>query len=467
MEKLDFPSEIIYALKKSIKFVPGVVYFADKNYVIRFIEGKSLSSLGLEPKELINTSLYDLYDSVKIDEIVDVINKHGEYRNIIPFNKFHFDLWIVGIKDSNESLLGYVGVAREVNEFINTKSSLIESEEKFKLIVENAPVGILFAEKDGSIKDVNIMLLKVLGSPSAEMTKQINLLTFPPLVDIGFSKDFIKCLETKEIIENEVLYTSKWGKNSYLRYQLVCVQDINSNVIGLQVIFEDITPRKKAEEKIRESLKEKEILLKEIHHRVKNNLQIISSLLSLQEGHIKDKSKATNEVFKDSQNRLRSMALIHEELYKAKDFSKINFEQYVQNLTNYLYQSYRIHSTSIEIDVEAHEILLDIETAIPLGLIINELVSNSLKYAFNSKYLKENICKISVKMEQQEDNNYELIISDTGVGISDKIDFRQTESLGMQLIVSLTEQLDGTIELNKEEGTKFIIKFRELKYKKS
>ena len=111
--------------------------------------------------------------------------------------------------------------------------------------------------------------------------------------------------------------------------------------------------------------------------------------------------------------------------------------------------------------------MLDIETAIPLGLIINELVSNSLKYAFSSKYLKENICKISVKMEQQEDNNYELIISDTGIGISDKIDFRQTESLGMQLIVSLTEQLDGTIELNKEEGTKFIIKFRELKYKKS
>lgn len=467
MEKLDFPNEIIYALKKSIKFVPGIVYFADKNYIIRFIEGKSLPLLSLDPNKLINTSLYELYEPQKIDEILEHINKNGEYRNIIPFNQFHFDLWIIQIKDSHDILLGYVGIAREVNEFINTKSSLIESEEKFKLIVENAPVGILFAEKDGSIRDVNPMILKVLGSPSAEMTKQINLLTFPPLVENGLSKDFLKCLETKETIEREVSYTSKWGKSSYLRYQLVCIQDIYSNVIGVQAIVEDITPRKKAEEKIKESLKEKEILLKEIHHRVKNNLQIISSLLSLQEGHIKDKSKATNEVFKDSQNRLRSMALIHEELYKAKDFSKINFEQYIQNLTNYLYQSYRIHSTSIEIDVEAPDILLDIETAIPLGLIINELVSNSLKYAFNSKYLKENICKISVKMKQKEDNNYELIISDTGIGISDKIDFRQTESLGMQLIVSLTEQLDGTIELDKEEGTKFIIKFRELKYKKS
>jgi PAS domain S-box-containing protein len=205
-------------------------------------------------------------------------------------------------------------------------------------------------------------------------------------------------------------------------------------------------------EKIESSLKEKEVLLKEIHHRVKNNLQIISSLLNLQSGYIKDKESI--EIFKESQNRVRSMALIHEKLYQSKDMSQIDFSEYVSELVSNLFSSYSLNSALITLHQDINNIMLEIDLAINLGLIINELVSNAFKHGFPSG--RKGNLYISMKKDEQK---YELTIEDDGIGFSSEIDFRKTESLGLQLIITLVEQIGGEIFLFTDNGSKFVIKF--------
>jgi PAS domain S-box-containing protein len=205
-------------------------------------------------------------------------------------------------------------------------------------------------------------------------------------------------------------------------------------------------------EKIEPPLKEKEILIKEIHHRVKNNLQIISSLLNLQSAYIKD--EASIEVFKESQNRVRSMALIHEKLYQSKDMSQIDFSGYVSELVINLFSSYNLDSTLISLHQDIGDIMLGIDLAINLGLIINELVSNAFKHAFPDG--KKGNLFISMRRNEQQ---YQLIVEDDGIGFPMDIDFRKTESLGLQLIVSLVEQIGGEIFLSTDNRTRFEIKF--------
>jgi two-component sensor histidine kinase len=211
--------------------------------------------------------------------------------------------------------------------------------------------------------------------------------------------------------------------------------------------------RKKAQEQIKASLREKEILLKEIHHRVKNNLQIISSLLNLQAEYLKDTQ--TIAIFKDSQNRIQSMAIVHEKLYQSEDLATINLSDYIQDLVSNLSYSYEVNLESIVFKIDVEDVLLDIDTAIPCGLIINELISNSLKYAFPRGKSGE----IWIKLKSSAKNQLRLIVSDNGMGLPENFDFNNTESLGLQLVDALTIQLKGTIEIDRARGTKFLITF--------
>nr|WP_290224635.1 histidine kinase dimerization/phosphoacceptor domain -containing protein [Trichocoleus desertorum] len=219
----------------------------------------------------------------------------------------------------------------------------------------------------------------------------------------------------------------------------------------------ELAERKRAEEQLKLSLKEKEVLLKEIHHRVKNNLQVISSVLRLQSDYVKDDKILA--LFNDSQNRIRSMALIHEKLYQSSNLLKINFDEYIHDLTDNLIRSYVAFASSVTLTTNAVGVWLNIDTAIPCGLIINELVSNSLKHAFPGSN-QENEIRISIT--STEENQFTLTVRDNGIGFPENIDFRNTESLGLELVCIFTEQLDGTIELNQSNGTAFIITFSEI-----
>lgn len=218
------------------------------------------------------------------------------------------------------------------------------------------------------------------------------------------------------------------------------------------VVLRDVTDRKKAEEQIKASLKEKEVLLQEVHHRVKNNLQIISSLLSLQSRYIRDEKDL--QMLKESQSRLRTMALIHEKLYQSEDLANIDFGEYITALVYGLVHSYG-GGNSVTPIIETHFVSLEVSNAIPCGLIINELVSNSLKHAFPGKRKGE------IKIEIRSLNGtIELIVSDNGVGLPEDIDFRTTDTLGLHLVTILAEdQLNGKINLTREGGTTFTITF--------
>jgi len=217
----------------------------------------------------------------------------------------------------------------------------------------------------------------------------------------------------------------------------------------------EITERKRAEEQIKASLKEKEVLLKEIHHRVKNNLQAISSLLYLQSKNIVD--ERTLEMFQDGRNRVRSMALVHERLYQSGDLARVDFAEYTQSLANSLFRSYGVNSNIIKLKINVDGVFLGIDTAIPCGLIINELVSNSLKHAFPNGREGE----IRIELCSDNDGQFTLMVSDNGVGFPENLDFRNTKSLGLQLVNTLVAQLEGTVELDRSGETAFRITFTE------
>lgn len=228
----------------------------------------------------------------------------------------------------------------------------------------------------------------------------------------------------------------------------------------MQDLERNLTERKKAEEQIIKSLQEKEILLKEIHHRVKNNLQVISSMLNLQSQHIKNEQ--IHEMFRESKDRIRSMALIHEKLYRSQDLAKIDFEEYIKSLSKALYRSYGVNPGRITLEVNVKDVSLGIDSAVPCGLIINELVSNSLKHAFPPSWNGKG--KIRISFQPHKNNKIKLIIQDNGIGMPKNFNFSHPESLGLRLVTILVrDQLEGKIDMERERGTKFRIILNRMK----
>ncbi len=315
----------------------------------------------------------------------------------------------------------------------------------------------------------------------------------PFLKEIGEDKYFYETLKGNYVIaKDRWFFIPETGKEGYFEAYYSPLFDANKKVIGGIAVIRDSTQRKyglealerskeelerrviertsalskvnedlrneigerkRAEEKINTSLQEKVVLLREIHHRVKNNLQVISSLLNLQSGYIEDKKSL--EIFRESQTRVRSMALIHEKLYQSKDLNKIEFSEYIESLIKDLFKSYNVDADRIKLNSKLEGIFFEIDTAILCGLIINELVSNSLKHAFPINRKGE----IFIGLNKDKKNKYTLILKDNGIGFPSNVDFRKTESLGLQLVTTLTDQLGGTIELHKNGYTEFKIEF--------
>jgi hypothetical protein len=226
---------------------------------------------------------------------------------------------------------------------------------------------------------------------------------------------------------------------------------------ALSGAFAAALQRQRAAEAVQVSLREKEILLREIHHRVKNNMQVISSLFNLQAGYIKDKEAL--RILKEGQTRIRSMALVHEKLYQSGDLSKIDLAGYIRSLSTHLFQVYLVDPNQVRLETEFEDVPLDINTAVPCGLILNELISNALKHAFPAG--RKGV--LMIRLRRGKDGAVELRIADNGVGFPKGLDFRRTESLGLQIVSLLVGQLEGTIKLARKNGTAFTVAFHEMK----
>jgi PAS domain S-box-containing protein len=331
------------------------------------------------------------------------------------------------------------------------EDALRESEERFRSLYENATIGIYRTTPDGRILMANPAAVRMLGFDSFDELARHNpeLWGFAPPLQ---RSEFLRRLERDRIITGlESAWVRKDGSTIFVRESARIVCDGNNTVLYYDGTFEDITDRKQTEEQLRTSLKEKEVLLKETHHRVKNNLQVISSLLSLQADAIKDSKDLT--LFKESQSRIKSMALIHEQLYRSPSLSAINFEEYVQVLSTELMRSYARDEITLELDIASVQFSLD--SAIPCGLIINELLSNALKHAFPEG--RKGFVRIQLKSDPE--GKFTLIVRDNGIGLPANIDLQNTSSLGFQLVATLTEQLQGKAVIERNGGTAISISF--------
>ncbi|MDZ8050525.1 MAG: histidine kinase dimerization/phosphoacceptor domain -containing protein [Aulosira sp. ZfuVER01] len=331
------------------------------------------------------------------------------------------------------------------------------SEERYIRAINAGKVGIW----EWNIKTNEIYidpnLQAMLGYTDQEIPKSYDeWLNFVHPDDIEYVKNalnqYLAGITPKYEIEHRML--NKDGSCIWFLSRGTFLCDTQSNECFIAGSNTDITARTQVENKLKVSLKEKEILLKEIHHRVKNNLQIISSLLRLQTRYVKDGE--TLEIFQDSHNRVRAMAIIHENLYQSHDITKIEFCDYVRSLTNNLLRSYGVNSKN-KIHLNIKNISLKIDTAISCGLILNELVTNSIKHAFANNQQGD----IYVELIETDKNQYSLIVSDNGVGLSKDIEIYRNQSLGLKLVWSLVEQLEGMITFNTSLGTSFTITFSE------
>jgi PAS domain S-box-containing protein len=349
------------------------------------------------------------------------------------------------------------GTTQDITRRKMVEKSLKDSESKFRNLVETTPDMIWEIDNQANFTYISPQSTDILGyTPQEIIGKNIFSLIDPVAVD-RIKKIFTNHIKNFTKINTlEVPAYCKDGAEITLEIRSVRANDNKDNHEGFQGIARDITERAIATNQLKTSIKEKDILLQEIHHRVKNNMQIISSLLNLQITYLDDE-EAVN-LLKESQNRVRSMAIIHEKLYQSNDFTKINLTEYIKSLVNGLFYSYSIKN-HINSNIDVDDVELNIETAVPIGLILNELVSNSLKHGFPTGG-----GEVYIKLKTVEDK-YEMIIGDNGIGFPNNIDFKETESLGLQLVNNLVNQIDGEIQLNNNNGTEFKIVFPELIYK--
>ena len=349
-------------------------------------------------------------------------------------------------------------IINDITQRKEIEDALRESEEKYKTLFEEDPYFNIVIDTDGTILDVNNTITKIMGLSKRDLLgknfSQLETITNENKMDYDSKINRLLIGEHVEPFESH--FKDINGNISHVLIHLKAIKD-NGNISYILAIGSDITQRKIAENEIKSSLVEKNILLQEIHHRVKNNMQIISSLLNLQIKYVDD-GKAV-DVLKESQNRVKSMAMIHDKLYMSEDLTKINFVEYIKSLVTNLFYSYNIDEI-IKPKLEIDMISLNMETAVPCGLIISELVSNCLKYAFPDGMIGE----IYVSLRSVKDN-YELIISDDGVGLPEEFDINNTKTLGLMLVNSLTEQIDGKISINRDNGTRYRIIFKESIYK--
>jgi len=350
----------------------------------------------------------------------------------------------------------YSVILRDVTERKLAEQHLLESENRFRNMADNAPVLIWISNDKMDLTYFNKTLLDFTGRTLEQERNMGWTSIIHPDDRDDIIKIFISCFERREAFNLEFRLLRKDGEYRWILNQGIPRFTNEKQFIGYIGSAVDITERKIFEEQLNASLKEKEILLKEVHHRVKNNLQIISSLLNLQSEHIKDDRMINLLV--ESQNRIKSMALIHEKLYQTRALAKIDLQEYIAELTDNLFSSYLSDPGAVKLKTDIENIQLDIDSGIDLGLIVNELISNSLKYAFPADFRGDKIIYVSLRKEI-ETGKMKLTVRDSGVGLPPGFDLRESESLGLQLVETLALQLDGKFEYHVNNGTSFNIIF--------
>lgn len=424
-----------------------------------FVNSKIATMLGYTIEEMLGKSIFQFMD--RESEVIAKARIKLCYQGKRKQQDFKFkckdgsDLWAIvscsPIYKQTGEYIGALGMITDITKRKITEEALSESEAKNRAIIDGIPDLLLRVKRGGTC--LNFIPPKDSSAKNyVPIATHLSELLTPEILQKQL-EHIERALTTKEV----QIYEHQLLKHNKICYEEIRISPCAQN--DVLIIVRDITQRKEAEEKIHNALKEKEILLKEIHHRVKNNLHVIASLLHLQAHTIKDPNLL--EIFNDSQNRIYTMALIHEQLYQSEDLRKVNLGKYIQRLIGNLCTSFRSSYKSIKLVVEAEPLSLNLETAIPCGLIINELVTNAYKHAFPDGECGE----IKIQLFQSENEQLNLIVADNGIGIMETVNWENPTSLGLKLVQILAKQLKGNLDFDFQSGTCVKLSFQELEYK--
>lgn len=389
---------------------------------------------------------------------IEIKNRAGERRTI--------SLYTRGIFSDNKRYLGHLSIAYDItNKKLEEANRLLEKErETIAKLLDFNPYPIMLLDPEGYFVSWNKAFESFAGNFAPP--KGFTFFEDPALKASGVVTKMKDVLKGEPVMLNEYWYDYSILEKSGIDVSgfknargmdKICLKTIlfpllsdePNKIEKIIVMHEDITKQKIAEDKIKASLEKKELLLKEINHRIKNNLQIIISLLSLQSSNIKDKKVIG--MFSETQNRIKSMALIHENLYQSGNMDAVDLDVYLKNLSQNLLNTFRTDISRVKLKLKLESVAVDMKMAISIGLIVNELISNSLKYAFP----KDSKGEISIVLKNIKDNSFELIIKDNGVGIADNERIKESNTLGMQLIFSLSEQINSKIDYTTNNGVSF------------
>ncbi len=389
--------------------------------------------------------------------------------------KLHIQIG-VRIPEENREDWAYVLVSiTDISHRVRMEQALRESESKFRGVVENSLDGIVVTDEQGRVTHWNRGAEQIFGlleeevvgeplyeiqlkaTPEAALTPELRQTVRKRLDDFfqfGKAPWLNRKYETKIQLQN----------GAYKTIESLAFSIPTKKGVILAAVIRDVTERIKAKQALQHSLEEKELLLREIHHRVKNNLQIVSSLLRLQANGVSQ--AGTAQILLESQNRIRTMGLIHEKLYRSTDLARIRFTEYARSLVEEISRAYQIGLRKIRFSVEGGKIALNVSQAIACGLILNELVTNSIKYAFPETFFraKNRTPEISVRLSKLAGKAYQLRISDNGVGMPPDFDWNRPTALGLRLVKILAEdQLQGTVTMHSNSGTHFVVRFKKEK----
>lgn len=472
------------ALKKSDIFFRKIwessadgMRIVDENGIILDVNDSFCRIFKIKKESLIGQNLSIIYNEANRKEILEQYLQDLKSGCIEALVTRETELWngkivitelsnSIFYLDKHTPLL--LSIFRDITNQKEAEEALQQSLEFNRAVNENSPIGISVRSPYGKLLRYNKAWKRIWAMSDEDIAGDLQLerneLKFDSRDE--YLNDYIPQLK-KVYNEGGTVYVPEIKTNQkkpdaalWISQYFYALKDKKNNVERVVILTEDITEKKLKDEDLQKTLREKELMLSEIHHRVKNNLQIISSLLNMQSEYITNPD--IMEYFRISSSRVKSMALIHENLYRSDDLSKINFEKYVRQLSTHLFNVYGADASLIRLSIKISSIFLNIDTAIPCGLLINELLSNSLKHAFPNNGSGD----IVIEMMTQNDHCYTLFVSDSGIGLPQNIDIKKLSSLGMKLVYTLTNQLDGNIEYKINSGTKFIINFKDSNYKK-
>jgi len=439
-----------------------IIYKTDKKGYYKFVNQAFIKTTKYNNNEILSMNCMDLVPKEYRKKVRSFyLNQMDKRKAIEQFEvpvitKDKKIIWVNQLsrleKNDNGKISGFTFTARDVTEKREAEIALKSSEERYRGLFYNLTDAIILVNEKNDILDMNPASYKLFGLNN-KSKKELNLYDFISKNDIPNAKTKSKELREKGEVKNfEVNIIDAKGKHKIVELSSNAVY-IEGKFKGSRDILRDITEKKITNNELVQSLKEKEVLLKEVHHRVKNNLQVISSILNLQSTYINDEK--TLSILRESQNRVKSMSFIHESLYRTKDFNSIDFSEYIERLSKNMVYSYQYSKNRILLKLDIDKVFLSLDISIPCGLIINELLSNALKYAFpeNKKG------KILISVKEAKKARIEIKVEDNGVGFPKDIDIKKGESLGMLLVNTLVEQIDGNIKVRSKEGTKYLITF--------